>query len=440
MAPRLAKPLRWPVLVLALAAVLWLGGCASVEVKPPDTAYQASIGTVAVIASEQLPALKFEGFARGKGKGAATGAGGTFGACMSGMGGGGCSGDFCGVALLLMLGICGVAGIVGGVAGAAEAPSLSTVASTEAALAKTVEVRSIQTALREEVETAALMRGVVVRSMDQASAHTFALSRDYRPLARQGVDPVLETALTEAGTRGRGVNEPLEAYLQVHTRLVRASDNVEIRAEDYVFTGRRLKLAEWATNDGKPMLEEFRKGYRSLAGHLYDSLFELYPYPDRQVHSGGGALSTAFGLAPVSPPTRGQLSGDVLFGRVFEWTATDTLSPTLRWQVFPRESDRTIAPDDMARVRNVTYDLVIAREENMVPADVVYERRGLPTAEHALETSLQPGSRYFWTIRAHFDLDGRPRVTEWGSTSFIVKESGPAPSRNSYRFRTPSLN
>jgi hypothetical protein len=277
-------------MALVLAAALWLGGCASVDVKLPDTAYQASLGTLAVIAPEQLPAFKFEGFARGKGQGAATGAGGTFGACMSGMGGGGCSGDFCGVALLLMLGICGVAGIVGGVAGAAEAPSLSTVESTEAVLARTVELGSIQSALRAEVESVALTRGAVIRSMDPDSAHALVMSRDYRPLAGQGVDTVLEATLTEAGTRGRGVNEPLEAYLQVRPRLVRASDNVEIRAEDYVYVGRRLKLADWAADGGKPMVEEFRKGYQALAGHLYDSLFELYPYPDRQVHSGGWRL------------------------------------------------------------------------------------------------------------------------------------------------------
>ena len=432
----LANALGWSGMVLVI--VLWLGGCASVDVKPPDTAYQASLGTLAVVSAEQLPALKFEGFAKGKGKGAATGAGETFGACLSGMGGGGCSGDFCGVALLLMLGICGVAGLVGGVAGAAEAPSLSRVASTETVLARTVELGSIQAALQAEVETVALMRGALIRSIDPEAAHDVVMNQDFRPLVRQGVDTVLETTLTQAGTRGRGVNEPLEAYLQVRARLVRASDNVEIRAEDYTFSGRHLKLAAWAADGGKPMLAEFRKGYRALAEHLYDSLFELYPYPDRQVHSGGGALSTAFGLAPISPPTRGQLSGDVLFGRVFEWTATDSLAPTLRWQAFPRASDTAIAPEDMSRVRNVSYDLVIAREENMAPGEVVYARRGLPASEHVLETSLKPGNRYFWSIRAHFELDGRPRLTEWGATRFIVRESGPAPTRDSYRFRTPA--
>jgi hypothetical protein len=149
-------------------------------------------------------------------------------------------------------------------------------------------------------------------------------------------------------------------------------------------------------------------------------------------------LSTAFGLAPISPPTRGQLSGDAVIGRVFEWTAADSLAPTLRWQSFPRDSDRAIAPEDMSRVRNVTYDLVIAREENMAPGEVVYARSGLPAAGHVLETALKPGKRYFWTIRAHFDLDGRPRVTEWGSTRFIVREPAPAPTRSSYRFRTPA--
>jgi hypothetical protein len=434
MLPWLRRPPRWPGLV----AVLWLAGCASVDVKPPDTAYQASIGTLAVVASEQMPALKFEGFARGKGRGVASGAGGTFGACLSGMGGAGCSGDFCGAAVLLLLGICGVAGIVGGIAGAAEAPSLSGVESTETVLVRTVDLRSIQSALRDEVETVALRRGAVIRSIDPESAHAVVLHQDFRALAGQGVDTVLETTLTQAGTRGHGINDPLEAYMQVRARLVRARDNVEIRVEDYVFTGRRLKLAEWADNEGKPMLEEFRKGYRVLAGQVYENLFELYPYPDRQVHSGGGVLSTAFGLAPITPPTRGQLTGDVVIGRVFEWVATDSLMPSLRWQAFPRESDRAIAPQEMARVRNVTYDLVIAREEDLAPAEIVYERRSLPSAEHALETALKPSSRYFWSIRAHFELDGRLRVTEWGATHYLARGEATAPSPHSYRFRTPA--
>jgi hypothetical protein len=44
---------------------------------------------------------------------------------------------------------------------------------------------------------------------------------------------------------------------------------------------------------------------------------------------------------------------------------------------------------------------------------LVYTKRGLVTREHTLETPLQPNARYFWSIRAHFTLDGKRRATEW---------------------------
>jgi hypothetical protein len=92
---------------------------------------------------------------------------------------------------------------------------------------------------------------------------------------------------------------------------------------------------------------------------------------------------------------------------------------------------------DMGRVKNVRYDLIIVRERNLAPAEVVYRREGLPEAHHALETSLSSGTHYFWTVRARFELDSRERVTEWGSTHYMARERYSAPSHLSYRFKTP---
>jgi hypothetical protein len=44
---------------------------------------------------------------------------------------------------------------------------------------------------------------------------------------------------------------------------------------------------------------------------------------------------------------------------------------------------------------------------------LVYSQQGLVTPEHTLGTPLQPSSLYFWTVRAHFMLDGKRRATEW---------------------------
>jgi hypothetical protein len=113
------------------------------------------------------------------------------------------------------------------------------------------------------------------------------------------------------------------------------------------------------------------------------------------------------------------------------------LQPTLRWQRFPRESDLQAAPAEMARVKNVSYDLVIAREHELAPAEIVYRRNGLSTPAHHLETPLAPHTGYFWTVRARFELDGRERVTEWGTTHYLARDWLTSPSRFSYCFKTP---
>ncbi len=422
---------------LVLIACVGLVGCATLDAGPPDTAYQATLGEVAVVATEQSPTLGFHGFAHGKGEGALTGAGGTFAACLSGAGGGGgCSGAACGAALLVILGICGVAGLVGGIAGAAEAPDASVAAMSEARLAQAVEIRTVQAALRDQVAGAALLRGARLRNVPPALAQEAAATGDYRSFAAFGVDSVVETSLVEAGTRGSGINAPVGVHLRARVRVLATADNGERLVADYLYQGRHRTLTEWAAADGRPLKTELEAGYRALGEHIYDQVFELLPLPDRQAHSAGGALSTAFGLAPISPPTRGQLSGESVLGDLFEWTAVDTLRPTLRWQAFPRTGDVALAPAEMARVREVSYDLVIAQEMHQAPERIVYRRQGLPAPEHRLETALQPGTRYFWTVRSRFQLDGRSRLTEWGSTRALGGDSVVAPSAFAYRFRT----
>lgn len=421
-----------------VCCMLVLAGCAAVEPKPLVAYDQGRLGTVAVVATDKAPDLKFEGFMRSKPAGAAAGGGGVFLQCLGGMGGS-CSGSVCGAVFLVMLGVCGVAGAVGAMAGAAAAPSADQAAATEAVLARVYEVRTIQESLHTSLTDAALAAGVTLASLPEAVARQAVAAGDYRSLSSQGVDTVLETTLTNAGTSGSGINDPSMAYMEVRARLVKAETNAELFSAEFQYQGRRLGVEGWAALEGKYLVEELGNGYATLGRHIAESVFALYPFPSRDAGSGGGMLSTVFGLAPIDPPTRGQLSGDrSVLGNTFEWVVASGLSPRLRWEAFPRAKDLAAAPADMARVRRVTYDLVVAREENMAPGPIVYRREGVPLNEHTLEVVLQPGTRYFWTVRARFELDGRVRVTEWGTTHFRIRELVTAPSSFSYRFRTPS--
>lgn len=121
----------------------------------------------------------------------------------------------------------------------------------------------------------------------------------------------------------------------------------------------------------------------------------------------------------------------------------DSLQPMLRWESFPRPQDHEADNEGlMNRIRVVTYELKIWRAENDYPGELVYTRQGLPEPSHKIDDSLQRCTKYFWTIRARFTLEGHSRVTEWGlaTTSYISPRVAYVPIPFYYRFRTPCSN
>jgi hypothetical protein len=436
---------------LACAAVFALqSGCAEFPPRPPEvpkTQYQAALGKVAVVATPQQPVINFKSLPSGKGEGAAQGVGSTFSSCVGMLGEGGCSGDMCGAAYILWLGVCSVAGVVGGVVGAVAAPSAAKVRTAKADLSAALGVKTIQESLRDNVVAAANARGASLVSVSPESAQAAAQSRDYRALAAAGADTVLEVTLTKVGpmaltllgkeVKAPGSNPRLPLGMTAYARLIRTDDNAEIFAAEYVFLGETIKVSEWSDNQAQRLLHNLQVGYQTLGAHIYDSVFMLYPFPDREAHY-VGFMAHSFGLAPVYPLMSGPGAEDDVFFYPTYWRTVDSLRPTLRWQSFPRATDIKAAPDEMGRVRNVRYDLVIAEEQNLAPADVVYRREGLPDPVHAIEASLKPATRYFWTVRARFELDGRERVTEWGTVNFwFFQGKWTSPLDWSYRFKTP---
>jgi hypothetical protein len=425
----------WLAWLFALVYVLQ-SGCASLSSQVTPTAHQANPGKVAIVSPNREPELSFEGFVHGRIGGAGKGAGSAFLSCLEQLGNGSCSGDICGAVVILWVGICGVAGVAGGVAGAVTASPAATVQQAEADLTAAMTARTIQSTLRDRITAVALANGTTLTTANFGTWPETVAAIDYRLLASEGIDSVLEVTVTRAGTQGSGINAPVQIYMEAHVRLIRTGDNTEVFAKDYRYTGNRLTLAEWSADHGKQLLQELDSGYAALAAQIHDSVFLLYPFPDQGAHS-AGLLAVAFGLAPLEPRLRGQLSGDTVIGPAFEWPTVAGLRPVLRWQSFPRASDLRAASAEMGRVKNIRYDLLIAREHELAPAGIVYRRDGLPAAEHRPATTLSPNARYFWTVRARFELDGRERVTEWGTTHYLARDWLTSPSSFSYRFKTP---
>lgn len=133
-----------------------------------------------------------------------------------------------------------------------------------------------------------------------------------------------------------------------------------------------------------------------------------------------------------------------------DWVKVDSLQPTFRWEPVPgREGIHlrkkpfiAAAPE---RIRNVRYDLRIWRVVGVEPEEVVYERKGIEGTSHKVSEPFQPETKYYWSVRARFDLDGKTRVSEWSmvevdvhQTRTTARRTGRIPPHGYYRFKTPS--
>ncbi len=141
------------------------------------------------------------------------------------------------------------------------------------------------------------------------------------------------------------------------------------------------------------------------------------------VLAGCTSPTAIYGLRPQYPEALVAPGPRVAFVEV------DSRQPTLRWEAFPTDDDRkTDQEGQLAKINNVTYDLRIFRARRGFPAEPIYTRIGLPEPWHTLDSPLEPSTEYFWTVRARFELDGRPRVTPWGRVALTGSHRLPGPA------------
>ncbi len=140
--------------------------------------------------------------------------------------------------------------------------------------------------------------------------------------------------------------------------------------------------------------------------------------------------SSVYGLKPEYPSVRHSF-----FSPDIAYLTVNSLQPVLKWEQFPRAQDSTL----MGRISNVTYELHIWKigEENHDP-ELVYEEKGIAGPSHKIGHSLEASTKYLWSVRAKFELDGKPRVTEWGRPQLgKVRRPNVFPDLYFYRFQTP---
>jgi len=253
-------------------------GCANhpIVTPAPDA---SQLGKVAVVAASGLPVIRFEGFAHGRGQGVARGAGTTFTGCTGSLGRGSCSGEGCGAVLVLAIALCGAASVVGGIAGGVHARDARAVGPDVATLTTAMDVATIQDSLRLAVADAATGSGNALSDIPPDAAQKAAQEQDYIPLAKYGVDTVLEVGLLSIGTEGGGIDPPLDLRMSARARLVRTSDNFQVFTADYSYFGGRKKLGEWAANDGERLKAALRAGYDELGKNIRANALKGEPTP-----------------------------------------------------------------------------------------------------------------------------------------------------------------
>ena len=145
---------------------------------------------------------------------------------------------------------------------------------------------------------------------------------------------------------------------------------------------------------------------------------------------GGGCAVTSpvLGLRPESPRAGS------------DFVPVEGRRPTLRWEAFPQPRDRESDPRLLAATLDVTYDLRVWEAVfDDYPGHLAYAKDGLPEPRHRVETDLKPDTRYVWTVRARFNLDGRARVTPWSTVTWghhVARRV--VPDLGYFRFRTPA--
>jgi hypothetical protein len=428
--------------LLGLSLALIAGGCATTQNTELFNEI-ASLERTAITYYHFLPETRFDTFAKGRLWGAAKGLGGGLGiAVLAPLTGAAYGGP--GLAPGMLVG--GMLGAALGaiylpyspIHGALKAVPANTVDNVETILHDVLTKLRIQETFANYVLSAAQDAKVTGVETDKAWGPKSVENRpNYSALIGKDYDSVLEVGIDQFGFQGGKGADPEIAFLMLaHVRLIRVSDNAELVSKVEEFKSPSRKLSEWIANDEKLLFDEINRAHRELAENVVtDSLFVIdFPV----------SIWSSYDFCMLKPiyPERDY----VFWGKRLSFVPIDSLRPTLKWEAFPREIDLT---GDMATVarsaKDIVYDLKVWEIMANEPSGklVLYERKGLNKPLHQMEKLLNPGTKYYWSVRARFTLHGKPKATQWSFSRIPTQpfedtcDSKNIPSSNYYRFATP---
>ncbi len=323
---------------LSLALLLAQGGCATVSRPlphplPPET--RAQLGRIGIVAGGFVPAIDVERPTAGKGSAAARGA----------LQGAGvalypfstlfvtCSGRDCGFVVVVILGVligaATVGAVTGAVVGAVSAESAAKVRDAEAALTRALAELRIQETLRDRVVTIARedARLALLPGGDVGPTES-DMAVDYRPLAAQDMDTILEVSVIRLGLTGdRRVNPRLALSLTTRVRLIQSGNGAELYQQELDHRSGSRKFVEWAANDAKAFREAMDAAYTEVSREIVRLVLppaqgpELRPAPEPSLST---VPLNVWKTAPIGE--EGEL---VRYQQIEKGSPLDTCSPPL---------------------------------------------------------------------------------------------------------------
>lgn len=245
-----------------LVTCLVLSGCSTPALVPSEQA-RRQFGTVGVVHAQFAPQDAFSTPLRGRVGGAMEGAASLAGKALLEEGP---------YALILLP----VYMIAGAAIGAITAVPEGTAQQIDAAVTRVFSNERVQARLFEKViEIARRDTGKSIRALADEGPREDDTTSNYRALAAQGIDTVLEVEVSRVGLAGGGGADPeLVLFLEASARLVRTLDNEEIYAhEDFVHLSEQLEFSLWGVDDAWPVREALQRAYPALAGRIVDTVF-----------------------------------------------------------------------------------------------------------------------------------------------------------------------
>ncbi|MES9957937.1 MAG: hypothetical protein ABW086_12860 [Sedimenticola sp.] len=434
--------LKAKVLFLFVIATLIIG-CGSLQTSSSRTSYVVfsaippydrersnnEYGSITLAVPRYEPVITSHISIRGKKSGAALGAADGASSCLQ------MANDAGGAFLAL---ICmPIAAIAGGVSGSANTESLDALESHESKVLDELSKLTPQITIKQQAMTYADQYGLKLNELDAK----YGSDDPVRPFNYSGLpvdisDTFLELGIDRITLRGfgtRGIRYSI--YFNGYSKLIRSDDNDVIDSLKLLWRSGRYTAEEWSENNYERLKQAVVSAGSMIARESIDEYFFLY-YPKTKPKHKKEAnkihpLDTAnnietnnkksdlvpyYSIKPLSPVIKAKTGLFAVFTGDWEFQEIQSSQPLLKWEAFPRKEDLEGIP--LYQIGKVEYEIklfISSTDEGhfSYPDREIYHRIGIKEPFHKIEKRLEPCHRYYWTVRASFNLNGNQKFTEW---------------------------